>query len=363
MLYSIKPNLQQIQPEWTHLSDFVAKSSLLDQITRIGNYSIFALALVGVCSGQNFGRRSTYLHQVCLFLAVRKVLCVIAGYIGYKATHLSKSKLLNISSLAHSKLRKKGFLFNTINLHKSGICYVATWISTADTLDNKVWVVNALGVTSAMEENLYRLAKRNLKFGSNTLVINGPAVGMSQGHPTPYQLGAGYEAGLQYLETIVKANHIIMYGHSFGGATMGIAIGMHDFTFGLENKIKYLSVSDRTFNSAAKIATQHYASIFEPLVHLVGFEFEGVAPAKKLIELGIRQIIIHGHNDPVIPKAFSLSKKLHDLKIEANKYFIESDHIPHSGELPFAILEDLTFQIQKFIYHPEVGGIDRIEKK
>jgi hypothetical protein len=179
-------------------------------------------------------------------------------------------------------------------------------------------------------------------------------VGSSGGWPTRYQLGAGFEAGLQLLEREIGATQIVMHGLSLGGGMMAEAILNHDFTEGMNRDIRYLSISDRTFSRLSSIAAHVVGAFVKPLFFVSGTELDGLGAAKKLSELGIRQVIIQ-HNslnadgsDWVIPDSKSLAYKLHAEKGLQNKVFLESPGIDHNGPLPFDIQASLSKEINSF---------------
>ncbi len=129
--------------------------------------------------------------------------------------------------------------------------------------------------------------------------------------------GAGFEAGMKFLEREVKATHIIMRGLSLGGGMMGEAILNHDFTAGMKKDIRYLFIADRSFSRLSTVAVALVGLVVQPIFYITGTEPDGVAAACKLSQLGIQQIIIQhtsergNGSDYVIPDNASLAYELH----------------------------------------------------
>jgi hypothetical protein len=168
-------------------------------------------------------------------------------------------------------------------------------------------------------------------------------------------MGAGFEAGIRFLEREVKAVHIIMRGLSLGGGMMGEAVLNHDFTEGMKKDIRYLSITDRSFSRLSTIAEALVGQIVKPIFYITGTELDGVAAARKLSQLGIQQIIIQHTSeggtgsDYVIPDSTSLAYELHKDPTLESKVFLESQFITHNGQLPGNIENSLKRKIQEFV--------------
>jgi len=232
------------------------------------------------------------------------------------------------------------------------------------------------------------------------LIVNGPCVGESQGSPTRYQMGAGFEAGMQYVEKAIQAKKIILYGFSLGGGMMGEAIIQHDFTQGIQAGVQYLCISDRTFS---KLSTEAKAlaewvilqgaqmtlrGVFvltgmEPeeneeilklkeeaqaLVRgvskvvgvfvsaaflLTGLDLEVVAAAKKLTEKNIQHVVIQHRcdeeegTDGVILDRASLAFSLQNK--QENQLFLTSPELRHNSPLPIDIQNALSEKVSQFL--------------
>ena len=77
-------------------------------------------------------------------------------------------------------------------------------------------------------------------------------IGRSSGFPTSYSIGAGQEAGLQFLENGIGAKKIIHYGMSLGGGAQAEAILSHEFK---TEEIDYIVWTDRSFDKLSNIAS------------------------------------------------------------------------------------------------------------
>lgn len=287
----------------------------------------------------------------------RQVAAVAIGYLVYPATRLKVSK--NLEAL--DALKRDGYVVKQIRLNRVGVTYDATLIGHKKTIGNGKWTIHALGNGMTKEMVYDELPRQNNAYGGNTLLINGPSVGESGGWPTRYQLGAGFEAGLQYLEKKICATHIVMHGLSLGGGMLAEAITQHNFARG----VKYLFVADRTFGTLSSVAAALVGAVVRPIFYFAGMELDGVSAAARLRHLRIPQIIIQhrsedgsGH-DGVIPDKASLAYQLHrhqsggsifDECIPRNlrKLYLESETVTHNGPLPRSIKQRLDVEIRKF---------------
>jgi hypothetical protein len=335
------------------LNEFEAEVPLIDKVCRVANGVVFGAGLYGVYALAR-GSAGTVSYPICLavVLTARKVLSALIGHIAYPATWLySQSSLKEDEKIDIQRLVGMGYIVNKITLYKSGTAYDATLVTSKDTIENGKWTMNALGNAMAIEQVTASIALENFSRGSNTLLINGPSVGASKGWATRYQMGAGFEAGLQFLEKEIKATHIAMRGLSLGGGMIAEAVLQHDFTEGMSKKIQYLCISDRTFSKLSSVASALVGRLVEPLFYLAGMELDGVAAGFKLSSLGIHQIVVQHKSgdfigsDGVIPDQVSLAKKI----LPMNKRFIVSSQIRHNGPLPRSDQEQLDIFIDRFM--------------
>ncbi|MBA3602189.1 MAG: hypothetical protein H0W50_00755 [Parachlamydiaceae bacterium] len=350
---------QQFEPKWLSQSTFEAETSTSEKISRVVNMIIFTASLYSLYGYMTGGTGLlAYASYLSLGFAARKITSIAIGYMVYPAAFKSlpflKANVVTRGKTEIQTLIGQDFIIRSISIHKSGSCYDGVLITHRDTILNGKWIINALGNDSVMEYRIIQIAKRNFAFMSNTLLINGPGVCKSGGWPTRYQMGAGFEAGIKFLEQQVKATHIIMYGLSLGGGMMGEAILNHDFSKGMKDNIRYLSITDRSFSRLSTIADATKGKIVKSIFYITGTELDGVGAAQKLSHLGIQQIIIqHISNDAtgddgVISDSISLAYELHKNASFENKIFLESECINHGLPLPKDIDDNLKILIKEF---------------
>lgn len=339
---------------WQSKKEFTASTTLSEKVGRVVNNLVFVSAIVtiGALVTRQLRQVSpaiSYAAYASIALTLRKIVSASIGYIVYPATTYSRQNLQEIESDAISTLNQQGFVTQKIALYKSGVAYDATIIGHRDTLSNGKWSVHALGNGMAMEQLMDSIPYQNKANGVNTLLINGPAVGRSKGYPTRYQLGAGFEAGLQFLEKEVKATHIIFKGLSLGGGMMSEGALAHQFD---TTKFKYLAISDRTFCRLSDIAAAFVGFIATAAFFLAGAELDSISSAEKLKNLNIQHIIIQ-HNsernegtDGVVPDKVALAPALTEAP---NRTFLLSPKIPHNGNLPSEIQEQSNTKIKEFL--------------
>ncbi len=339
---------------WKSIATYHAQTTFQEKICRVGNIAILGPALYGVysCLTGPMGA----IAYVGIALAARKVASTVIGYCVYPAALTSmqcgeKRSLQKMGQQQIQALRDEGFFCKKITLYKSGTKYSAVLAGHSSTINNGKWTVQALGNMMTMEPRIKFYAKRNAENReSNTLLINGPSVSASGGWPTRYQMGAGFEAGIQFLEKKVRATHIAMRGISLGGGMMAEAILNHDFSTGQTKKIRYLSISHCTFSRLSTIVESIVGPIAAPIFYITDTELDGIGAAKKLSQLNIRQIIIQGiqGSDDVIPDSVSLAHALHQKRRLPHKVFLESANISHDEELPRDIKTALNREICNF---------------
>lgn len=349
------------RPNWLSLPKYEAETTVSDKVSRIVNNLTFGAGLCGIYAFATGGAGVlAYASYLSFGLAMRKIASTTIGYLVYPAAFTSfpcrgDDYIVEHGKREMSSLASENFIVKKISLHKSGTRYDAVLITHPDSIQNGNWTVNALGNGMSMEFSICKLAKENFANKCNTLLINGPSVSQSGGWPTRYQMGAGFEAGIRFLECEVKATHIIMRGLSLGGGMMGEAILNHDFTEGMKKDIRYLSITDRSFSRLSTIAGALAGQVVVPIFYATGTELDGVAAARKLSQLGIQQIIIQhtsergNGSDCVIPDNTSLAYELHKDPTLENKTFLESQSIRHNGLLPRDIVDRLNLKIQEFI--------------
>jgi hypothetical protein len=310
---------------------------------------------------------------LAIVLVVRKILAVAICHFVYPAVIMTysedKQALDQNREILFHALTQEHYESRRLALSKSGINYDAFVFEHEDTKGNGQWVLVAGGNGWVGEHCAGQSVRRFHGLGFNTLYVNGPGVGRSSGFPTSYSIGAGQEAGLQFLETAVNAKKILLYGQSLGGGAQAEAIRMHKFKM---DSIDYMVWSDRSFDTLSNTASSMVTILAKPIFWLLGIELNGVEGAKKLKQLGITHIVtqnshIIGDNaalpldqesdadknetDSVIPNRASLYNGLKKAGI------IDSDRVKcyggptvdHNANLPVKITDFVRQDIEDFL--------------
>lgn len=352
---SAAPVGEVTQQPWETLTTFHATTTFSEKVWRIANNALFSAAAYSVYAlvSGNVKNIPRIAYYIAIALAARKIASTIIGYCVYFAIYKTQAELQAQEEVGTKDLVQRGYSVQRIALNKSGVAYNAMIITHPKTVESRKWSIHALGNNMAMEEVMSTIARNNFPRGCNTLLINGPAVGKSfleklWVFPTRYQFGAGFEAGLQCLETIMQATHINMRGLSLGNGMMSEGILQHDFKIG---KVAYLLISDRTFSRLSDIARAFVTIIGTFLCYLTGAELDGVAAAKRWTALDLPQIIIqHGigpGTDDLIPDDEGLAKEFPEDKYPDKRLLISPDII-HNGFLPAPITQQLNLYLDRF---------------
>ena len=260
------------------------------------------------------------------------------------------------------------FLIRYLVLEKNGIRYSALLLAHQDTLANGKWVLQATGNSAPIEsftpvEEVYR---RN---NFNTLLVNGPAVGNSQGQATLESMGDAQEIGIQFLETALKARKIILAADSIGRAALGEAILKHDF----KPDIKYLVISRVAFDRLSNIPAKVLGKIFKSSciksfirrwIQWANCEMDTVPASRKLASLGITEVIVQASrkkfekealphpedfaDDGVIPAHGCLGRRLIKEGITQHKIFIGSQNLQHQFPNEYYEIAEVNEIISRF---------------
>jgi hypothetical protein len=250
------------------------------------------------------------------------------------------------------------YIVREVILEKNGVRYSGMMIGHRNTIGNGRWVIQTLGNAECMEHNPGMYAEIYHGQNYNVLVLNGPHVGRSEGTATPKTMGDAVDIGFTFLETAVKAKKIVMAGRSLGGAAIGQGILQHEFK--IDKGIKYLSVSQMSFDSASSVcakvvtATSKKESriahllrrVIEALVIWSGCEMDNVEASRVLQRLGIKEVIVQttngelpsealpekGHfgHDGIIPPKATHARRLIKEGVTQNKVFIG---LPWAGHM------------------------------
>ncbi len=308
---------------------------------------------------------------VALLVVIRKVLAVTFNCLVYPAVLLS---LFNKKEIDESRLKTfesftgKQFECHRISFNKSGIDYDAFTFEHANTKGNGKWIILAGGNAMVGDKVAGTLVDEFEKSGFNILYVNGPGVGRSTGWPTSYSISAGQEAGLQFLEKVIKAKKIMMYGLSLGGGAQAEAILNHEFK---TDTIDYLVWSDRTFDRLSNAASCMVTRLAIPIFFVLGIELDGVAAANKLRTLGISHIITQNNNavieagpgllpldgpideegtDDIIPNKASLFVGIRNAGINDSPRLkcYGGPSVEHNWRLPYSLSKLVHAEVQSF---------------
>jgi len=306
---------------------------------------------------------------LALILSIRKVLAVTLNCIVYFAVPkslMNQQAIDKYRQYQFQQLTSENFECRRIALNKSGINYDAFVLEHETTKNNGQWIIIAGGNCWIGESAIGSCAEKYKELGFNILFVNGPGVGRSSGWPTSYSIGAGQEAGLQFLEEVIGAKKILLYGSSLGGGAQAEAIQGHDFKEGVD----YMVWGDRTFDTLSNAASGMVTSLAKPLFFLLGIELDTLAGAKKLQKLCIPHIVIQNSlsvintgalhldnpinesgTDGVIPNAASLFVGLQKAGIQDSQRVkcYGGQFIDHNGDLPKKVMDLVEADIQAFL--------------
>ena len=240
-------------------------------------------------------------------------------------------------------LRDERYIFRHVSLMKNGVRFSGLLVGHQSTISNGNWVLQATGNMEFAEHSILDIAKEYSKAKFNTLIVNGPNVGRSEGHATTKSMAQAQEVGLQFIETALKAKNIAIAGRSLGGAAIGMMIMKHDF---LEEK-KYLVIRQMTFDRASNICARLAGTIFgqwivpyaSGLVKWCGLEMDSIAASQMLRDKGIKEVIIQATNR--WPEETTPVKKEH---------FQTDGPIIAEASLGYGLCEEGVLEDKKFVY-------------
>lgn len=247
------------------------------------------------------------------------------------------------------ELDLKGYIIRDVVLMHNGVKFSGLLAGHKELINNGRWVLQATGNYAPIESVARDSACAYASLSFNTLLINGPSVGRSEGHATPKSMGDAQEVGLLFIEKALKAKNIVIAGDSLGGAAIGQAILKHAF----KENIRYLVIRRITFDKVSNISAAIVGTVFPKLKGLVakiiqwaGCEIDSVASSRKLQKLGIKEVIMqavckdlpehedlkseHFVFDGVIPSEASLGRALIQENIVADKIFLRMPGAEHT---------------------------------
>lgn len=247
-------------------------------------------------------------HKIARYVAQRLIMIPLypaqSRIVKLVAPIIKTSALNEIRRESAPYCNKEQLIYRDVVLEKNGVRYSGLLIGHQDTIRNGQWVLQATGNMEPIEHSVGVFTNTYKKYGFNTLMINGPAVGKSQGQATPDSMGDAQEVGMTFIETALKAKKIVIAGRSLGGAAIGQGILKHTF----KTDIKYLAVFQMTFDRASNICGKMVGQLSSSLEGIVAkivrwavLEMDTVAASQKLQDLGIQSVIAQASNK-VIPE-------------------------------------------------------------
>lgn len=345
-----------------------AQTSLMNAVLKLASpFPLFQNPIVV--------RVLTFAPKVFAFIALMVVIRKIATIAVCSIAYPSASGLFHSDPTRYfegfEECTKEKIKFCYFSIHKEGIEYKAYAAMKQFSESSTPWVLVGGGNCESADNSFIQKAAFFHERGFNVLYVD--RVGIDR-WPTIYRMGSGLEVGLQFLETVVNAKKILLYGFSLGGARMAKMISEHDF----KKDRKYMVWSDLTFDRlshfAAHIASTFVGSILSfklvgPILSLLGIELDGVAAAKSLQTLKIPHIITQSFeyretvldddsireekkpcDDGTIPGEVSLFAALKKENIADTKLTqcYGSKQVRHDKELPPYVQEKVDNALEEF---------------
>ncbi len=235
-----------------------------------------------------------------------------------------------------TSLLAKGYIVKHIKLSHKNVNYSGLLIAHSQTFQNGKWVLQATGITNPIEKHLCEIdyVEKYHSIGYNLVMMNGPGVGRSEGTADGKTVGDPQEAGLEFLESAVKAKHIVFAGFSRGGPEMAQATLAHQFNPKVHH---YLGIKQMSYDKLSNVI-QHFTTTpgLSALTRMAGSlvsksdcDGDCLRAAKKLSELNIQEVIIQSGtdsenflDDPLIPKKAALAPRMQEEGITDGKRFI-----------------------------------------
>lgn len=252
---------------------------------------------------------------------------IITFFLGL-AIPAASSRGIDLERANVAKVLQNGGYVRHVVLEKNGVRYSGLMMGHHNTIHNGNWVIQATGNLEFIEHSAVGMAATYQGYGYNTLMINGPAMGRSQGHATPDSIADAQVVGIEFLETAVRARKLVLAGRSLGGAAIGQAILKHHF----KKDVDYLVVRQMTFDRVSNICAEHVGilgRLARRLVEWTGLEMDSVAASRRLQELGIREVIVQASTRPL---------KAGTVPAEAD--FTGDGPIPASGSLGYHLVKE-----------------------
>lgn len=213
-------------------------------------------------------------------------------------------------SIQELQLQNKDIIIREVVLAKNGMLFTGFVLGNKSTLSNGKWALHARGQMGIAENSVYASLSSHssnlpyLNAGFNCLFMNNPETSLSGGCSTPDSIGEVQELGLSFLEQAVRAQKIVISGHSLGGAAVGGAILKHKF----KQNVKYFVIRAMTFDSLSHIAQKICGFVGKSALAWLGYEMNSVAASIELANAGISELIYTAEEDEVIHKEADLGQ-------------------------------------------------------
>ena len=212
-------------------------------------------------------------------------------------------------------------------------------ITTSDKIDLVGWFYNQNlkkfktilffhGNAGVLENRTYKLNHfKNLIV--NFLIIAWRGFSGNEGKPNETGLYEDAKSAIKWLHTKgIKEENIILYGESLG---TGVAIEI------AQNKNYAGIILESPFTSMINLGKKYYP--FFPIKLLLKDKFES---DKKIKEVSIPVLILHGKKDKIVP--FAMGKQIYELANEP-KFFYSQEYGDHMIDYD----TDLLIALEKFI--------------
>lgn len=242
---------------------------------------------------------------------------------------------------AGESLMAQGYVVRRFTLKRGEALYDGVLAGHSTSLFSGEWCIAAMpGIGEDLECGLEGAALWSRRMGKNLLMINGPESGRSEGAATWERHGEAQEAGLRFLESVVKAHHILMVrGGVLGGPAMGKAILDHDFTTPMEEgRCQYEALTIHTFSRLSSTSVPG-----KGMMRLAGLNTAApLESSKKLEKLAIQEWVIESHHQKgdswqferqLVPPSSSLRSALTKKGWVNHKTFLDCGHVHLAGTM------------------------------
>lgn len=270
----------------------------------------------------------------------------------------SHENILTIKEDAVHQLRDSNFIVREVTLQKNGTRYQGILVGHSLTINNGHWTVQATGNFEQIEKSLRDISIIHAQSGFNTLMINGPAVSLSEGQATPETMGEAQEIGMRFVEDALHATHVILSGRSIGAGAMAKAIEKHDF----KPHIRYAVATEMTFHKISYVAKRIVGRIVpalkdyvEGILKWTDSEIDLLPASAKLSRLGIPEVVIQARETPPFESHFRVMINDGNL-IRSAEDVSDDEVIPKESSHAYHLLS-----LPRPLNHKYFHGIERVD--